>query len=173
MKANNTHLLCTTTALLSLAFLSACKINPIASAASSTDHLAHVTGITDGNIIKVDLDGTTEHIRLIGISTPPGTSCYTQEATNRIRRFIEATAVRLETDPTYSNRDPQGHLLRHIFTSDGTNVAQNLINDGYVHAATTKPPYRYQPAYTAAQKEAQKAQRGLWAACTTTPNQPK
>lgn len=138
--------------------------------------LVPVTGVTDGDTIKVRLDGVTERVRVIGIDTPElrGDECYAQRAASRMQSLVQSRSVYLEADPTQDDRDRYDRLLRHVFTKDGTNVAQTLIAEGLGKEYTYSAAYRYQSEYRDAERAAQQGNLGLWGACpSAAPNQPQ
>jgi micrococcal nuclease len=131
-----------------------------------------VTKGTDGDTIEVDMNGTTERIRMIGVDTPethkPNSpiQCYGPEAASFTKSLVENKTVRLETDPTGDNRDRYKRLLRYVYLEDGTLLNQRLIDSGhgfaYIQFKFTK-----KPNFMSSQFAAQKAKIGLWSACQT------
>lgn len=98
----------------------------VETAATSTGQLYKVSQVVDGNTIKVDLNGTIETIRLIGINTPETVDprkpveCFGKEASDKAKALLSNTNVSLEADPTQGERDKYGRLLRYVFMEDGT-----------------------------------------------------
>jgi micrococcal nuclease len=126
--------------------------------------LLAVAGVTDGDTIKVRVNGTTERIRVIGIDTPElnPRECYAQQAASRMQSLVQSTSVRLTADPTQADRDRYGRLLRHVWLADGRSVAQLLIAGGYGVEYTYDKPYAGQAAYRSAQASAKSAHLGIW-----------
>lgn len=131
--------------------------------------LAQVTKVVDGDTIDVLLNGTKEKIRIIGLNTPEtvdprrGVQCFGREASNFAKQTLTGKSVYLESDPTQSDRDKYGRLLRFVFLKDGTDFGKLLIQEGYGHEYTYDIPYKYQSEYKKAQQQAQKNKKGLWA----------
>jgi len=131
----------------------------------------------DGDTIAVDMNGSTEVIRMIGVDTPethrPNTpvQCYGPDASNYTKSIIGTRAVRLEADPLNTNRDRYGRLLRYIYLPDGSLIEARLISEGYGFAYTSFPLQKADE-FRSLEEKAQKAGRGLWSACkiTTLPN---
>lgn len=132
-----------------------------------------VTHVTDGDTIEVDMAGTTERIRMIGVDTPETkkpnapVQCFGPEASSFTAKQLNGTYVRLEADPTNDNRDRYGRLLRYVYTADGRLFQEWLVAEGYGFAYTSFP-FQKADTFTKLQHEAQRAKAGLWAACQTT-----
>lgn len=132
-----------------------------------------VTSAADGDTIKVDMNGKTESIRLIGIDTPESVKpnspvqCYAREASDFTKKTLSNKTVRLEVDPTGDNRDRYDRLLRYAYLEDGTLWNQALIEQGYGFAYLSFQ-FTKQADFAAAQAKAQTSKIGLWASCTAT-----
>lgn len=128
-----------------------------------------VVGVVDGDTIKVEIEGQTETVRVVGINTPEtvdsrkAVECFGAEASAQMRQLVSGQKVRLEADPTQSDRDRYQRLLRFVFLGDDRDVGLQLIRDGYAYESLySSKPHKYHAAYIAAQSEAQQQQRGLW-----------
>lgn len=134
--------------------------------------LYKVVEVVDGDTVKVDYNGKTETVRLIGVDTPevvdPRTTvqCFGEEASIHARTILSGKSVKLEADSTQSDRDKYSRLLRYVFLEDGTNFNKRMIADGYAYEYTYEVPYKYQQEFKTAQTEAQNGSKGLWAANT-------
>ncbi len=128
-----------------------------------------IVKVVDGDTVDVDVTGKTERVRLIGINTPETVDprkpveCFGKEASNKAKEVLTGKMVRLEADPTQSNLDKYGRLLRYIFLEDGTDFNEMMISEGYAYEYTYDVPYKYQTQFKAAQKAASDAGKGLWA----------
>lgn len=121
-----------------------------------------VAGIIDGDTIDVLIDGERSRIRVIGIDTPERDECGYQEASSAMQSLVQSRDVQLEADPTQGDTDRYDRLLRHVFTVDGINVAEEIIARGLGREYTYSAPYLYVDDYLAAQRHAQQQQLGLW-----------
>lgn len=137
---------------------------------SSQPGLYKVAKFDDGDTIIVDMNGTQETIRFIGVDTPethkPKTpvQCYGPEASTYTKRLIGGQRVRLQADPLNTNRDRYGRLLRYVYLPDGTLVEQKLISEGYGFAYTYFP-FSKADEFKTLEQQAKTQSKGLWAAC--------
>lgn len=131
--------------------------------------LFFVTSVVDGDTIKVNINGTVETLRLIGIDTPEvvdqrkPVQCFGVEASNKAKELLAGKMVRLEADPTQGERDNYNRLLRYVFLSTGTNFNKLMIEQGYAFEYTYNLPYKYQAEFKQAETYARENKLGLWA----------
>ena len=123
----------------------------------------------DGDTIEVDMGGTIERIRFIGIDTPethkPNTpvQCYGPAASAYTKQRIGTQRVRLVSDSLTTNRDRYDRLLRYVVLEDGTNLNLELVQKGYAFAYAF--PFARSDEFNQAMEQAQKDKRGLWGNC--------
>jgi len=135
-----------------------------------------VVEFDDGDTIVVDMNGIEEKVRFIGIDTPETkdprkpVQCFGKAASAFTMNLIGDQPVKLEADPTNTNRDRYGRLLRYIYLPDGTFVNLEIVKQGYGFAYVSFPVQKLEE-FKAAQAEARAANRGLWAGCKPTANQ--
>ncbi len=133
---------------------------------------APVVRVVDGDTVDVQLDGRVERVRLIGINTPESVDprrpveCFGVEAAANARAMLDGQVVLLEADPSQSDRDPNGRLLRYLWLADGRLVNLEQIAQGYAFEYTYAAPYRYQDRFRAAERAAREAEAGLWSPAT-------
>jgi micrococcal nuclease len=130
--------------------------------------LGTVVEVTDGDTIKVDVDGVVYDVRYIGISTPEihgELQWLGPEASAANGALVSGKRVLLETD--VSETDQFGRLLRHVWVEDGPGwllVNLELVRLGYAQVTTFPPDVKYiDELYVPAQGSAQVAALGLWA----------
>ena len=131
-----------------------------------------VVKVVDGDTIDVESRGEKERIRIIGIDTPETVDprrpveCFGKEASAFAKKILDGKVVKLKSDHTQDNRDKYDRLLRYVwFENDsGEMVLFNLlmVQEGYAYEYTYDIPYEHQKAFKEAQKQAEKAQKGLW-----------
>lgn len=125
-----------------------------------------VLSITDGDTMRVLVDGVNEPVRLIGINAPEGGECMAPEAATRLAELVGDGPVVLESD--VSDRDQFDRLLRYVYAG-GVFVNEALVREGLAIARRYEPDTARAPDLEAAQAEAEAAQVGMWApdACGT------
>lgn len=127
---------------------------------------AEVVSVTDGDTIKVRINGQVESVRFLLVDTPEtnhprlGEQPFGQEAKDFTKKMLEGKTVQLEKD--VSDRDKYGRLLYYLYV-DGKSVQEELLRNGlarvaYVYAPNTK----YVDQYYEIQKEAQRKGIGIW-----------
>jgi micrococcal nuclease len=129
-----------------------------------------VLRVTDGDTIRVSIDGRSERVRYIGVDTPeskkPGTpvQCFALKAAAENRRLVGGQRVRLVTD--VEERDRFGRLLAYVYrVRDGRFVNAELVRRGFARTLTIPPNVRFADRFAALATEARRAGRGLWSAC--------
>jgi len=128
-----------------------------------------VTKVIDGDTIEVLQNGKKEKVRIIGINAPEsvdprrGVECFGREASAFAKERLLNQSVRLEADPTQSERDRYGRLLRYVWIDGKLDFGKLAISEGFAYEYTYNIPYKYQVDYTKAEKEARETTRGLWA----------
>ena len=132
--------------------------------------LYSVSEFIDGDTIAVNMNGTTEIIRMIGVDTPethrPNTpvQCYGPQASDFTEKLIGRSKVRLQADPLNTNRDRYDRLLRYVYLPDGILIQTKLISEGYGFAYTFFP-YQKMEEFKGYETAAKAAGKGLWSAC--------
>ena len=130
-----------------------------------------VVRVIDGDTVDVDLDGTRERVRLIGVDTPESVAperpvqCYGVEASDRTRSLLpEGTVVRLERDEV--GRDQYDRLLAYVYRAeDDLLVNLDLIEGGFADAVTYGDNEALYDTFVAAEASARADGVGLWGAC--------
>jgi len=129
-------------------------------------------GVTDGDTIKVDVDGVVYDVRYIGVSTPEingQVEWLGPEATAANGELVAGKRVLLEKD--VSETDQYGRLLRHVWVKDGTGwllVNLELVRRGFATVTSFPPDVKYiDELYVPAQASAQTAVLGLWVPAPT------
>lgn len=136
--------------------------------AESDALLFPVVKVADGDTITVLMNNKRETIRLIGINTPETVDprkkveCFGQEASLHAKQLLTNASVRLESDPTQSERDRYNRLLRYVYLEDGRFFNQLMIREGYAYEYTYGSVYKYQEEFKTAEQQARDAKVGLW-----------
>jgi micrococcal nuclease len=138
------------------------------------DGLAVVTHVVDGDTIDVAIGGRDERVRLIGIDTPETkkpdspVECFGPEASSFTAELLPiGIEIRIERDIV--GRDDYGRLLGYVHRlQDGLFVNLEIIERGYAQPLTIEPNSSFAGAFAAAARDAERNDRGMWAACTGT-----
>lgn len=132
---------------------------------------ARVVSVTDGDTIRVEIDGTVFPVRYIGMDSPETHSptkplqWMGPEATAANQALVEGETVVLERD--VSETDRFDRLLRYVWIErDGQwlMVNRELVRLGFAISKAYPPDTKYQALLDAAQREARAAQVALWGA---------
>lgn len=135
-----------------------------------------VVAFDDGDTIQVDMNGTKEKVRMIGVDTPEthdprkNIQCYGENASKYTKETIGQSSVKLIADPTNQNRDRYNRLLRYVYLEDGRLLNAELIKNGYGFAYTSFP-FEKLEEFRQYQREAQENNLGLWSSCTPEKNE--
>ncbi len=160
---------------------------PTATPAPTTDPLAYpampaglqevrVVEVIDGDTVDVQINGTVERLRLIGIDTPETkdprkpVQCFGKEASAQAAKVLSGQTVLLEEDPSQDTRDTYGRLLRYVWLPDGKLYNLEMIIGGFAHEYTYETPYKYQAAFKKEEAAARERGWGFWAATSCNGN---
>ncbi len=126
-----------------------------------------VVSVTDGDTIRVNIDGVEYPVRYIGVSTPEiqnPLEWMGPEAAAANAALVEGRDVILEKD--VSETDQFDRLLRHVWIEDGAGyllVNLELVRLGFAQVTSFPPDVKYiDELYTPAQREAVEDGIGLW-----------
>jgi micrococcal nuclease len=131
--------------------------------------------VVDGDTLVARVDGSSARVRvrLLGVDAPESVTpdrpveCFGPQAADGARRLLpEGARIVLETDPTQGREDRFGRRLA-VVTVDGqsSSVNERLVAGGYARVFRADGRARLLPTLRAAEREARRARRGLWAAC--------
>lgn len=127
-----------------------------------------VTSVVDGDTFNVEIDGTTETVRIIGIDTPETVhpskpvQCFGKEASNALKGVLDGEEATLEKNPA-EERDRYGRLLRYV-EIEGVDIGASMIEEGFAYSYRQYPHPRLEE-YNTLEKEARGENRGLWGSC--------
>ena len=117
-----------------------------------------VTRIVDGDTIECAKLGS---VRLIGIDAPErDEGDFYKESREALAALVKVrSTVQLERD--VEDRDRYGRALRYVWV-DGELVNWIMVSEGYAKAYRYPPNVQYAKAISAAQREAEEEELGLW-----------
>ena len=133
---------------------------------------AKVVKVTDGDTIKVRLDGADYLITYLGIDAPEtlgdaqsgdilGDGTFAIKASQRNKELVGGQTVYLEKD--VSETDGRDGLLRYVWLEDGKMVNSLLVAEGYARAAILPPDTLYGDQLLELEEAARRNRLGLWA----------
>lgn len=117
-----------------------------------------VTRVIDGDTIVIE---TGEKVRYLGVDTPELNESWGVEARKFNSDLVLEKEVRLELDK--EKLDKYGRILAYIWVGE-TLVNEKLIEEGYspFHTELKEAKLKYRERFKAAEKVAEKNQRGIW-----------
>jgi micrococcal nuclease len=124
--------------------------------------------VVDGDTIRIEVDGVTESVRIIGMDTPEvvdprkPVQCFGVEASNQAKKLLAGQTITLEIEESQGARDKYRRLLGYVIMPDGRDFGTIMISTGYAYEYTYNTPYKKQSIYRQAQAEAREAELGLW-----------
>ena len=128
-----------------------------------------VISVVDGDTVEINMNGTIETIRLIGIDTPETVhpskpvECMGIEASNKTKELLLDQTVSFKNDETQDTRDRFNRLLGYLFLPDGSNYGEVMIRSGFAIEYTYSNAYTYQSVFKEAEQIARDEKIGLWA----------
>lgn len=136
---------------------------------------ARVTGVIDGNALKVRLPaGQIVYVGLIGIDSAergepgPRGQCGAPDAAARMKRLAMRNGVgrivTLQTDPTQHRVDPPDRLPVYVSVR-GVDFGRTMIAAGMAKVHVVERDFARLTTYREAQASAKAAKRGVWRGC--------
>ncbi len=127
-----------------------------------------ITDVVDGDTDKINVDGRTVKLRLIGIDTPETkdpdepVECFGPQASARAEQLLTGRSVWIQYDPTQNRRDIYGRDLVYVWLDEHTMFNEVMVRTGYAHEYTYDKPYLYQSQFRAVEAKAKAAGLGFW-----------
>lgn len=123
--------------------------------------------IVDGDTVDIAYSGTVQRVRLIGLDAPESTTtrygyleCFGRESSAHLAQLLSWKNVSIEFDSSQWEHDKYNRLLAYL-SSDGSNINQKMIADGYWREYTYDKPYKYVNDFKQAQTSAMNNWSGL------------
>ncbi|MDH3715936.1 MAG: thermonuclease family protein [Gammaproteobacteria bacterium] len=134
-------------------------------AADRLDEQAQVRRVHDGDTVILS-DG--RKVRLIGINTPElvrnrvPAEAFSADARTLLQTLLAEGGFRVGLRHGAERYDRYSRSLAHVFTSDGRNVQELLLQHGLAAPIAFPPNLWQQPCYLQTAQRAREAQRGIW-----------
>jgi len=153
--------------LAAIYFVWTVDILPQNNTSSLYDGPYEVVKVVDGDTIKLDIDGETTTVRLIGIDTPesvhPDQTKNVPEgklASDHTKELLGRSDVYIEYGEEPYDR--YGRVLAYVYINDDTMVNAEILDDGYAQVLTIKPNDKYEEYFKQLEQDARSHDRGLW-----------
>lgn len=133
------------------------------------DTFYNIKKFVDGDTFWLDTGGCEKgvKIRLIGMNTPEDKSRFGRpeepfgkEATKYMQQLIVGKKIRVEFDVDLYDR--YNRSLAYCYIDDGIFLNLKMVEEGWAHVSTYVPNVLHEKEFISAQKEAQKAKKGMW-----------
>ncbi|MBE7463406.1 MAG: thermonuclease family protein [Planctomycetes bacterium] len=120
-----------------------------------------VSGIADGDTVRVYLEGRHQRVRMHGIDCPELDQPYGEDAKRFTLERMQGREVRLEI----MDRDRHDRLVATVFYREGgPGTPERCLNAELVEAGWAWAYRAYSDAYVSAEAQARAEPRGLWKA---------
>lgn len=139
-----------------------------------------VVRIVDGDTIRVAFpDGSQETVRILGIDTPEKTvdgndpgkfdgasdarllALWGEEAAQYTTGRLDGPDITITTDRAAGTRDRYGRILAYITLPDGSDLGEELVEQGLARVYTPES-FARKDRYLLVQQQAMRAGRGIW-----------
>ncbi|WP_149847084.1 thermonuclease family protein [Paenibacillus sp. 37] len=127
---------------------------------------ANLVEVTDGDTLKVTVEGKEEKVRLLLIDTPESVhpekeeQPFAKDASNFVKKQVAKGNMELELD--VSERDKYGRLLAYVWI-DNKMLNEQLLEYGLARVAYIDPPNtKYVDQFEEIQKQARVQAKGIW-----------
>lgn len=130
---------------------------------------ATVISVTDGDTIRVSLNGSDVPVRLIGMDTPEishpsePVQCFGPEAKKALEELVLNKEITLEKD--VSDKDKYDRYLRYVWLGE-VMVNEYMTQSGFAFASPYPPDTKYQNRINVGEQNAKTALKGLWSKTT-------
>ncbi|MGI8648648.1 MAG: hypothetical protein DLM55_10775 [Acidimicrobiales bacterium] len=123
-----------------------------------------VTGISAGDAIEVAMADGTRLVHISGTTAPVASSgqCWAEESRKFAEQNLSGKKVKLFISPGQTDPGKGAGIDAHAVLSDGTNYGVAALEAGAVRADINAKLPELLDKFTAAQKQASDAKRGLW-----------
>ena len=132
----------------------------------SDDKTYRVLSVTDGDTIRIEYEGSSEAIRLIGVDTPETVhwrqpiEFYGPEASAFTKNLLTGEEVFLRFG--YEERGTYGRRLAYVYRApDGLFVNLELVRQGY-GKVYRKKPFEHKELFLHYESRARNSGKGLW-----------
>lgn len=116
-----------------------------------------VVGVTDGDTIKVIINGIETRIRLYGIDAPEKAQSFGQVATSALKQAITGHTVTVQA----IDQDRYGRTVALVF-ADGSNINETMVRSGNAWVYRQYCREYFCRSWSSLEATAREAKLGLW-----------
>lgn len=131
------------------------------------EKLVKVVNVVDGDTVLINLEGTVELVRLIGVDAPEikgpysEEQCYGKESYEYLKDILNGEMIVIKSEDDSSDRDKYNRLLRFVYLSDGTLLNSHLIEEGYAFVYSFVD-FSEKDNFLLLERKARDSRVGLW-----------
>ena len=134
----------------------------VAAPSSDRTYEGTVTRIIDGDSIRVR--GIAREVRLIGVDAPESGECYYRESKGFAEDELKGEQVTLQVDRRKGESDRK-RLFAYVYVN-GKHYNLESVSQGYARERAYGSNYTLRSEFKAAQRQAERDNRGLWDVCS-------
>ena len=119
--------------------------------------------VVDGDSVEAVIQGSREHIRLIGIDAPElAQRPWGKRAKKRLEQMVAASGWEVRIEYDVERRDMHQRILAYLWGRDGKMINEEMVRNGYAVVFTFPPNVKYVERFKAAQVIARENKLGIW-----------
>ena len=126
---------------------------------------AKLVKVIDGETIQVTIKGVPATVKYIGLNTPVGKECYSQQATAANSNLVAAQRLPLRLEKDEQDTDENGNLLRYVYLLDGRMVNEELAGGGFARTDAVRPNIKNLRTISDFELKAIAGKLGGWKSC--------
>lgn len=131
--------------------------------------IVEVQQVSDGDTIRVKVDGDSLRVRLIGVDAPEvhtSRDCGGPESSQHLSSLVHrGDRVRLISDGSQDEQDQYDRILAYVHTTDGTDVGEAQIAAGWAEVYRHGRRFERHNTYQRAETQARHQNVGIWSQC--------
>ncbi|WP_233249153.1 thermonuclease family protein [Desulfobulbus oligotrophicus] len=140
------------------------EVIPEARQAPKKEQSVRVVGVTDGDTLRVVIEGQEVKIRLYGIDAPESGQAFGKASQQALKQITSGRQISIKV----LDRDRYGRLVALVF-ADGANVNEAMVASGFAWAYPQYCKQSFCNEWGRNQTMAKDNRKGLWQDGTPTP----
>ena len=126
---------------------------------------AQLVKVINGEMIQVTIKGVPATVKYIGLNTPVGKECYSQQATAANSNLVASQRLPLRLEKDEQDTDASGNLLRYVYLLDGRMVNEELAGGGFARTDVARPNIKNLRTISDFELKAIASKLGGWQKC--------